>query len=32
MLIKAIDFVILHFEVCERVLKVSQSGMYFIMH
>lgn len=32
MLIKAIDFVILHFEMCERVLKFSPNRMYFIMH
>lgn len=32
MLIKAIDFVILQFEVYERVLKVPKVGCIFIMH
>lgn len=30
MLIKAIDFVILHFEMCERALKNSPNRVYFI--
>lgn len=32
MLIKVIDFVILHFEMCEKVFKVTPNRMYFIMH
>ena len=32
MLIKVIDFVILHFEMCEKVFKIIPDRMYFIIH